>query len=154
MGVDAALTVLIFHAAFAWGSFAAWLVSSFLSTTPQVLVVVQCDAFRISRVARQTTAKVKRPKMNWILIRRRVGAWLAISASRVVRTICRLFVINKANAAACGHKSARLHAGVMTGALSTIRNAAAVSSMRQFQLGTLQEWFAAARHCAALTCQR
>merc|ERR1712194_812278 len=103
MGVDAALTVLIFHAAFAWGSF---------------------------------------------------GAWLAISASRVVRTICRLFVINKANAAACGHKSARLHAGVMTGALSTIRNAAAVSSMRQFQLGTLQEWFAAARHCAALTCQR
>merc|ERR1712137_709199 len=75
-------------------------------------------------------------------IRKHVGAWLVISASKAARTTCRLFATSKVNAAACGHRLAQLHAGVMTDALSMIRNAAAASSTHQFQLGTPLEWFA------------
>merc|ERR1712137_53825 len=87
-------------------------------------------------------------------IRKHVGAWLVISASKAARTTCRLFATSKVNAAACGHRLAQLHAGVMTDALSMIRNAAAASSTHQFQLGTPLEWFAVGRHYAARICRR
>merc|ERR1712066_1103068 len=61
---------------------------------------------------------------------------------------------NKANVAACGHRLVRRHAGVMMDALSKIRNAAAVSSTHQFQLGTPQDSSAVARHYAAQICPR
>lgn len=159
------MTVLIFHVAFAWVSFAvwaeqlnlrvagirtavapprrnaavAWLASNSLSITRQVLAADLCDACQTLKDERLTTAKAKQRRTNWTLIKRLVGVWLAISVLKVAVMICPQCVINKASAVVCGHRSALHHAGVMMAASNTILNVAVVCSMHQSQLVTLLE---------------
>merc|ERR1712217_103764 len=117
----------------------AWFASSFLSTTRQVSAAGLCAASRILKGERRMIAKVKRLRMNWTLIKKHVGAYLATSALKAAHMTCLQCVINRVNAVVCGHRSARHLAGAMTAASSTIRNAAAAFSMHRSQQATRQE---------------
>merc|ERR1712039_95378 len=69
-------------------------------------------------------------------------------------TTCLQYAINRANAAVCGHRSARHHVGAMTVVSSTTQSAAVVCSMHLSQLAIPREWCAVVRRCAVQTCQR
>jgi len=95
------------------------------------------DVFQTWKIGHSMIAKAKQLRMSLTPTRRRVGAWLVISASKVALMICPQCVTSKASAAACGLRLALRHAAAMTGALSMMRNAAVASLMLQFQLATL-----------------